>query len=174
VIIAGEGNRVVVDFGTGPTVLSDPSRFYDLDEAMAVFPVQNPSPMLPTYLPEGFSFGEASYTVCPVRNPNEPAGRVNIKYSNGKDAFALIIGWGVSYNFSHAVDDNSYDVKWFTAFGHDAVIHRVHRTFRIDMRDIANHATGMFFRTDLLSYNFQFIDSDIDNDELMKILESMR
>lgn len=60
--------RVVVEDDFGTHVLIDPSVFYDFDEAVALFPGEGL--LLPTYIPEGFTFERAVFDICPLRNPD--------------------------------------------------------------------------------------------------------
>jgi len=73
------------------TQMPDITRFDDLDEALSHFLLENV--LLPTYLPEGFEFSNASFTVCPISNPGNYRARKNIflHYGNGQRTLSLNI-----------------------------------------------------------------------------------
>jgi len=105
VVIEGEfgrDGRLVVEVDGEIQVWQDPLVLYDLDEALALFPGEE-SPVMPTYLPEGFAFERARFSICPINNDLEHAGgQLVIRFSNGEDSFDLEVrrqheryGWDI-------------------------------------------------------------------------------
>ena len=73
---------IIAEIDGIPTLILDISTFDDLDEAISHLRVANP--LVPAYLPAGLTFEEASFSICPVRNPEEAAAGqdLNIIYSS--------------------------------------------------------------------------------------------
>jgi len=105
VIIEGEfgrDGRLVVEVDGEMQVWQDPLVLYDLDEALALFPGDE-SPVMPTYLPEGFAFERARFSICPINNDLEHAGgQLVIRFGNGENSFELEVrrqheryGWDI-------------------------------------------------------------------------------
>ena len=85
----GSDGRIVVEVDGEIQVWQDPLVLYDLDEALALFPGDE-RPVMPTYLPEGFAFERARFTICPINNDLEHAGgQLMITFSNGEESFML-------------------------------------------------------------------------------------
>jgi len=105
IIIEGEmgrDGRLVVEVDGEIQVWQDPLVLDDLDEALALFPGDE-SPVMPTYLPEGFAFERARFSICPINNDLEHAGgQLVVRFSNGEESFDLEIrrqheryGWDI-------------------------------------------------------------------------------
>jgi len=82
---------IVIEVDGRQQVLQDVHHFYNLDEALGYF--VSSSPLLPTYLPEGFDFERATFSISPVRHPDifGASSNVNIHYSNGHGSLRLNI-----------------------------------------------------------------------------------
>ena len=59
------------------TVLKDLCSFDNLDEALSHLVIGRP--LLPAYLPDGFTFDRATFDICPTRNPEEVMAGKNVK-----------------------------------------------------------------------------------------------
>jgi len=98
----GGDERIVVEVDGVVEVWADPLVLYDLDEALALFP-GNESPVMPTYLPEGFEFERARFSICPINNDLEQAGgQLIVRFGNGEESFDLEVrrqheryGWDI-------------------------------------------------------------------------------
>jgi len=82
---SGDTGRVVVEVDGELQVLQDPLILTDLDEAIALFPGEV---VLPTYLPEGFVFERARFSICPINNPGA-GGQMMVTFSDGEQSFML-------------------------------------------------------------------------------------
>jgi len=83
---------IFIDDGQGnERLIQDLHVFDDLDEALEHFPFGNV--IRPSYLPPGYAFKSATFTISPVRHPDiETAGQtVTIIYSNGEDIIKITI-----------------------------------------------------------------------------------
>jgi hypothetical protein len=85
----GDG-RIVVEVEGELQVWQDPLTLDDLDEALALFRGDE-TPMLPSYLPEGFSFQSARYNICPINNPEAGGRQLFITYGDGTQDFTIEI-----------------------------------------------------------------------------------
>jgi len=87
-----QDERVVVEVEGELQVWQDPLILTSLSEAVALF-AGDEVPMLPTYLPEGFTFERARFSICPVNNADieYAGGQLMIFYSNGDESFILEI-----------------------------------------------------------------------------------
>ena len=112
--------RLVIEVEGEAQVWQDPLIITNLDEALALFPTDVP-PMLPTYLPEGFAFESARFTVCPVTNPDvEWAGsQLILTYADGGQTFDIEIRkhpyWG-GFDIWGAVEEITIN-EWNAVMG---------------------------------------------------------
>ena len=82
---------IIVEIEGEEFVLQDTHHFYDLNEALGHFSGENP--LLPAYLPDSFAFERATFTVSPVRHPDDSSASnsVRIFYGNGQDQLSVNI-----------------------------------------------------------------------------------
>ncbi|MCL1845372.1 MAG: hypothetical protein FWF77_05675 [Defluviitaleaceae bacterium] len=82
--IDGTGNDAIVS-------IAERNVFDNLDDALSHFAFENV--LLPTYLPEGFSFIEASFPTCPTANPDDEFATRNVLlvYGDGERLFSVQI-----------------------------------------------------------------------------------
>ena len=75
---------IIIEVDGEEELIMDIHHFDNLNEALSLLAVDDP--MLPSYLPEGFTFQRATFSISPIRNPENPyaANSVNIVYSNDK------------------------------------------------------------------------------------------
>jgi len=85
---------IIVEVDGVEELLMDRHTFYDLEDALSHLAVE--SPRLPSFLPEGFAFEHATFSISPVRNPDHEtaANMLNIIYSNDAgDEIQLMISY---------------------------------------------------------------------------------
>lgn len=83
---------IIVEIDGEMVVVMDRRVFYDLDEALSHLAVD--SPMLPTYIPEGFTFENATFNICPINNPNQVGTRnLDINYRDGQNQLRISISY---------------------------------------------------------------------------------
>ena len=112
--------RLVVEVEGELQVWSDPLTLTDLDKALSLFPGPE-TPMLPTYLPEGFAFESARFSICPINNPDVEGagGQLFLTYGDGEQGFTIEIR---KHSEEWGFDIWSSDIEEITINGRDAII----------------------------------------------------
>ena len=156
----GGSGRVVVEVDGELQVWRDPLILTDLDEALGLFRGEE-TPMLPTYLPEGFVFESAKFFVCPISNPEvEHAGtQLFLTFGDGEQDFSLVITnnpeeWGIAVWGA---------VEEITINGRDALVGSGGLSVQ------ATAYTKYHFSINMLSGG-----SDLDYDTLIRMAESLQ
>jgi len=115
-----EDGRVVIEVEGELQVWRDPITFTNLSEALAIFPGAE-TPMMPTYLPEGFVFERAQFTICPINNPDVAGagGQLFVTFSNGEQDLTLEIR---KHSEEWGFDMWAGDLEAITINGRDALV----------------------------------------------------
>ena len=144
---------IVVEVDGELQVILDRSHFDSIEEALVHLAID--SPLLPTYLPEGFVFERATFNVCPIRNPQEfiATRMLDIFYSDGQSQ--------IRFSISH------YPEEWGMPmwYGNQEDI-----SINGNSGAIGNNMLGVQINDVMYS-----IDSaDLEDKQLIKIAESLR
>jgi hypothetical protein len=160
--------------------------FSDLDEALSYYATE---PLLPTYLPDGFAFRGASFTVCPVTNPENPFAATSsliISYSDGQRDLQFIISSAITeWHKDEMSDERVTEVSGhFQSDGDDRVSVIISGSTVPNLDPPAETETEIngstaqigngYLRLQIGDTNYAFASTELSMEELVRIAESLR